>query len=92
MATIITTTCDRCKKEIVDRDQIWRLSLSRACCPAVPNKMFPEVKAEWCRPCMIEMHLLGHGKVIENVTPVSPAPTMEDYVREMVREEIGNAR
>jgi len=38
---------------------------------------------------MLLMHLLGDGTPQEDVVPVQPAPTMEDYVREIVREEMG---
>ena len=90
MASVTTVTCDRCNAVIAEKEQVWRIVLIFACAPSWPSTSGSTSRsADWCRDCMLLMHLLGDGTPQEDVVPVQPAPTMEDYVREIVREEMG---
>ena len=87
---MITTirTCDRCKKEVEEKDQLWNIAINYQCYPKPAESYLPP-KVQWCRPCMEEMGLLGEKfqSTVHNPIP-SPAPTLEELVREIVREEI----
>jgi hypothetical protein len=84
-----TVTCDRCKKEIVDKEQIWQIKFSWNCYPTEPDVSFQQPKAEWCRPCMIDLGLLGDRfRVTKEIPNPPPEPTIEDILREFIRQEV----
>ncbi len=81
-------TCDRCKKEVEELHDVgagkreYHNSL-------YGEGSFYEVRqlcAEWCLNCCIEM---GITKVREtDIKEKDPIPTLEDLIREIVREEL----
>ncbi len=82
---VLTVTCDRCKTEIdktaVRNGQVWEIAVTR--------NGDKQQMAEWCRSCTIEMGLLNQGGKEETKQPrIDPPPTIEDFIREIVREEI----
>lgn len=78
----LTVVCDRCKKEIIDHDQIWPVS--------VHLKNYTKLEGEWCRSCVIETNLLVRADEATTQPRVEPKPTIEDFIREIAREEINN--
>jgi hypothetical protein len=83
---ITTVTCDRCKRELsadeIEDGQPWGVEVRFS------NRGTVHLKAEWCRSCMVEMGMLN-GRYEETKQPiVDPPPTIEDFIREIVREEI----
>ena len=91
MATIVTRTCDRCKKDVPQSEQLWDVAIT---CEAqglyrasfhTPTK---QQKAEWCRLCVDEMDVMV-GLLRADSPP--PKYTFEDLVREIV-EECNNGR
>ena len=80
----ITYTCDRCKAS----DQCNKIDL-------IPVKIVlfshdSTVKqAEWCRKCLASYDLVGIREDITNpVVKIVPPPTLEDIVKEIIREEL----
>lgn len=86
-----TYTCDACKKEIVRegarRDQLWYVTIfyREGSEPHVSNYNGTRV-VHWCRACMEQAGLTPIVELKEN--PPETVKTLEDVVREIVREEI----
>ena len=81
---VTTITCDRCNTEHKDSD-IHPIKLFVGI--DYGTYRFPFKAAEWCRPCIVSV--LGTWVPRENEPP-NPitAPTIEDMIREIVREEM----
>lgn len=45
---------------------------------------------EWCKKCRIEVGIDSPEKAMPEAVPLDPLPTLEDMIREIVREEIQN--
>jgi hypothetical protein len=45
---------------------------------------------EWCRTCRIETGIEQPDVKLPEINPIDPLPTLEDLIREIVREEIQN--
>jgi hypothetical protein len=84
---VTTITCDRCKREITDNKQIWPVELR---CRETSLLAAPVLSAEWCRSCCLEMGIWENKE--ETVNPIiEPKPTLEDFVRELIQEELENS-
>jgi len=83
---VTTITCDRCKKEIIDLSQIWpvEVKISKFC--------GNHLSAEWCRSCTIEMGMIDSKDEVTAQPRIEPKPTIEDFIREIAREEIEASR
>jgi hypothetical protein len=86
--------CDRCGKEQETDDQFWTVGF------IVTNRRYQytyrltdpnfDHKREWCRNCVEEFGLLPRA-----ITPQNPEPiplSLEDMLREIIREEIETNR
>ena len=84
---VLTVTCDRCKKEILKDDQVWTIEVRYACQPYNPEYVSTSlvIRGEWCRQCMEDMHIMP-SPIKHEIT--TPKPTLEDFIREIAREEI----
>ena len=92
MSTTVTYKCDRCKHEQTDRDkprQFWRLRVTYVSATSPTYGQSTAKEADWCRTCMAEFGNLMETKD-DDTKPavVDPPKTMEDYIREIAREEI----
>lgn len=83
-------TCDRCKKEVDALNDVGaglrQINYSFASSASVISGQY---RADWCRDCCIEVGFIRPntcGK--EEVKVVDPLPTLEDLIREIIREEI----
>jgi len=93
-----TITCDRCGESWIKGSntarQLWRVGIQLGCLAPVSTCSGPtcrnDLTAEWCRECVVKAGLIGQtwptGK---QVTPDDPAPTLDDLIREIVRDEAG---
>jgi len=45
----------------------------------------------WCRPCMVEAHVLPAADAADG-KPAEVKPTLEDFIREIVRDEFEGLR
>ena len=80
-------TCDRCRKEV---DHLENVGAGRRDHSYVTNiERVWQVPAEWCIPCCIEVGFAKEDPEIP-AKPIVPFPTLEEIIREMVREEIQN--
>ena len=50
-------------------------------------------RVEWCRKCLVETGILPRHPSVDAALPVPPPPpSLEDMVREIVREELAQAQ
>ena len=82
---IITTyQCDRCGTKEAKPDQMWRVGVLCYHVDSQPGPLYTFPAQLWCRPCADLYQLISPPKVVpDNVTPVV---TLEDKLREIVRE------
>ncbi len=84
-------TCDRCKKEVEKLIEVGagqRFYSSSISGLAGGWKVY-QLQVEWCIDCCVEMHICQPTKESTS-KPVGPPPTIEDMIREIVREEMEN--
>lgn len=84
--------CDKCGHTQDTSVQMWEVGITRRSLDspsmnAAAARQPP--KQLWCRECMVLAHILPCKKGEEEKLP--PPPTLEDLVREIVREEMQNA-
>jgi len=85
-----TTTfkCDRCGAESTGDDTI---GLEKV---VVGSGRFYDYsqrgESEWCKKCRIETGVEKPDKNTPEIAPIDPLPTLEEMIREIVREEIQN--
>ena len=89
---MITTTykCDRCGHEQTKDTQMWNVWIGYACLPysrGYGQNGTAAKEALWCRPCMKKMAVLG-AFVGDPIAPIQPPPTLEETIREIIRDEI----
>jgi hypothetical protein len=83
-------TCDRCKKEVDKLYEVGagaRSEYSGQYHPGGREYRVYQLLAEWCLKCCIEMHIVQPVKG-SDAKPLATPPTLEDMIREIVREEI----
>ena len=87
----VILTCDRCKKVVDKLEEVGagKRSVSSSYHGGGTTCNVYQLWAEWCIDCCVEMHIIEPNKNSE-AKPVQPPPTLEDIVREIVREEIQN--
>ena len=86
MMSIITTwVCDRCKKTSKTNNELCGIYFVFEQRSGY-NKQ--HLNADWCEPCCIELGVIIKGT---EQPAKQPPPTLEDFLREIVREEIENA-
>ena len=83
-------TCDRCKKEVEKLEEVGAGRRVKSYGDDSRERMeVCQVLAEWCLECCIEMGIAAPCKESPAI-PIRPPPTLEDMVREIIREEIEN--
>ena len=93
---IVTTyTCDKCSHSQTERDkprQLWDIGIILDTTPRPPySHRSPLHKAQWCRECLIGLGIMVPSKTDKTKAPPSP-PTIEEMIREIIQEEIGNSQ
>lgn len=88
---IVTTyTCDKCGHSQNDDAQMWNIAVD-LWTRGVPRSRssYPPDSAElWCRKCVVGvLGKLSSGP--DGPPKPDPLPTLEDMIREIIREEIG---
>jgi len=87
MSVTTTIKCDRCHKE-VKNTEIKSININVADGANnryEPSYSYPVKHADWCIDCCVEMQVYSPKKKTDEPTP--PPITIEDLVREIVREE-----
>ena len=87
-----TTTykCDRCGAESVGGDTIKLLSIYLGEGQYMSDAVRRGGQKEWCLKCRIETGIHKPEMALPEIKPVDPVPTLEEMIREVVREEIQN--
>lgn len=85
MASKTTHSCDRCNKT-TELNELWSVGVS------VTTKVYGDqyatdkIKADWCRNCCDALNLIVPKP--KKSEPATAQPSLEDVVREIVRQEI----
>lgn len=88
MATVTKWVCDKCLKIQDTPEQMWRLNLNFQHLQTFSNDwQMPRLAAEWCRACCERAGLVPQHEVPKEEVPA--APSMEEIVRGIVRQEVG---
>ena len=92
MSIITTYKCDRCGCEQDTNQQMWEVAilvqyLDENARIKREFKWLPRGTPIWCRTCCDVVGLIGQWKPLE-AEPQTVAPTLEDKIREIMREEI----
>ena len=89
----IIRTCDKCNEVVPAKEQLWNIGIVKACHPSTLHNRYADdlLRAQWCRPCMVKAGLLGTNDEIKALEQPPTAPTLEDIIREIVREEMEGA-
>ena len=84
---ITILTCDRCKKEAENLIEVGAGERHHQYSYGRPGGYdFYQLFAEWCLNCCIEMGIAKPTK--DSPKPIEPQPTLEDFIREIIREEV----
>lgn len=81
-------TCDRCKKEVEKLIEVGagERSYNRHYGGGDTYELY-QLAAEWCLDCCIKMHIANPCEK-SGAQPIQPPPTLEDMIREIIREEL----
>ena len=83
-------TCDRCKKEASELHAVGaglRIQRYGSYTSAGNSMEVMQLTAEWCLDCCVEMHITRPGATSAAI-PLEKPPTLEDMIREIIREEV----
>ena len=91
MSQVTTYKCDLCGKEQDNQGQMWTIALfvKNGCTAYVGQGDYPKKKTDWCRACM-EIYSLLPTVEIKPDKVIQPPPTIEDIIRDLVRDELGS--
>jgi hypothetical protein len=93
MSRVTTYTCDKCGATSTDAAVI---RLERVCIVFGQHHtttQHEEHSADWCLRCRIYMGITHAGYDTQNkIDPRPEPPTLEELVREIIKEEIENAK
>mgnify|MGYP001583734811 CR=1 FL=1 len=82
---VVTYTCDRCHAT----DQTNSIDLTPIQIQVFSFKSVVK-SADWCRNCLNITGLLSYTDPVLEVEKIVPPPSMEDIIREIIREERRN--
>lgn len=89
MAVKTTYTCDLCGHTQDDSNQMWWVGVSIDQ-NRHTSQRYAKMDQLWCRACALKRHLLPFSDEKQKAK-APPPPTLEDLVREIVREEVADA-
>jgi len=88
MSTKIIKSCDRCGIEVSGDDQFWRVGIRAVCDKIIRFEDAGFVDSrhamDVCRPCL---ELMGIHVLKRDNTPPPQAPSLEELIREICRQE-----
>src|SRR5882724_8430889 len=92
MATETIRTCDRCKKSIIDKEQLWKLEIGYGCTgtayPYAQPALSTYKTAEWCRPCMLQNGILGPRDDVPKSEMKEDLTSFEELFKAIVRKVV----
>jgi hypothetical protein len=83
MATKTTYSCDKCRAEFSDRKTLKCITVQVGNY-AAEGGLYSR-NADWCLPCLQEFGIVPKS---ERKPTTVPAPSLEDMIRQIVREEM----
>lgn len=91
MSCTMIIKCDRCGKE---KDNTQMRTVNLVIQDGANNRYismhdYSNKSVDWCYDCCTALHLKSP---INKTDPVPPAPTFEDLIRQIVQEEVENAK
>jgi hypothetical protein len=87
MSIVTTYTCDRCGHSQNDSDQMWNVVVSITHnVHSEPGYYDGRHRVLWCRGCTEHFGLVPARRPAGTPEPI--LPTLEDMIREIVREEM----
>ena len=96
MSIVVTYTCDRCGHSQPNDTQMWHVGVKVEHCPKPAKFEYWELngKSLWCRECIDSLQLFGFDPKPTKEMPVSTVAeiTLEEKIREIMREEIEASR
>ena len=92
MSQKTTYTCDRCGHTHETTDKIYTVVLFVKEGPGayLSNYDFPSRRRDWCLDCVSAFQLLPPKWNAPKVPDAPSPPTIEDIIREIVRDEVSN--
>lgn len=87
MSVQTTYTCDRCGAKQDTHQQFWNVAVRVWSFDSLPTSYDMGPKNQWCRSCCEMFGILPHTK---ERTVITPEPTIEDLIREIVRQEVAD--
>jgi DNA-directed RNA polymerase subunit RPC12/RpoP len=85
--TTTTYHCDRCKKQLETQRELITLKLTVNC--GYGDSSSAIAPQEWCRECCISTGFV-RWSTEEKVSLPEQSPTLEDFLRNMIQQEIQN--
>lgn len=86
--------CDKCGHTQENPKEMWEVAITRRAldAPSMNAGLTRQPLSQmWCRACMELVHILPPTGDRIKLKELPPEPTLEELVREIVREEIANA-
>ena len=81
MSVVVKRFCDKCKKEVLEKDQLWNVEIRAECEERVSQFNYPCKTIQVCRPCLESFGIY----VVEKPGVEKPKPSsVEDLVREII--------
>ena len=91
MGITTTYTCDKCGHSQPTSDQMWIILVvvnRWTSAPVTIASAYTHRKNLWCRKCIEAFGLLPPPRNEKNEHVITPPPTFEEMVRDIVREEL----
>lgn len=85
--------CDRCRRRgiVVDNKEpfiLYKIGFAYQSSYCYDVRMFEGPRAEWCRNCLVETGIVPpNEQTAREVKPAKQAPSIQDMIRQIAREE-----
>jgi hypothetical protein len=88
MGIITKWVCDRCKASADTHNQMWYVSVGYVSVEYYSIRPTKRNEQLWCRKCCDDFQIITDQPKQKEGEPPAPVMTLEDKVREIIREEI----
>lgn len=87
---LVTYKCDRCGHEQANDKQMWNIGVKVTHAPraAIFGPWETTGMKMWCRKCIDTLQLFGFPRDLKKGEPQPAVVTLEDQIREIIREEV----
>ena len=89
MSIVTTYTCDRCGHKQIKPEQMWEVCIRyRHYDTSYGSSGSDRNKQLWCRACCDALQIISNPPPEKPTETPTPIMTLEDQIREVMREEI----